>query len=115
MNQWIPRLLLLADEAAQEPSPLSPLFLFGILGVLFWFVIIRPQSREKKRHAELLNEMKKNDRVVSIGGIIGTIADLSADGRSVTLKVDDNTRIKMLRSAIQGPYQPVDNEHAGKD
>lgn len=112
MNQWITQLVLLAEDPAPDPSPFSPLILFGILGALFWFVIIRPQSREKKRHAELLAEMKKNDRVVSIGGIIGTVADLSADGRSVTLKVDENTRIKMLRSAIQGPYQVNDKDGA---
>jgi len=48
--------------------------------------------------------LKKNDKVLTVGGIIGTIADLSNDGSRVTLKVDDGTRIKFTRSSIQGLY-----------
>ena len=44
--------------------------------------------------------MKKNDRVVTAGGIIGSVANISVDGKEITLKVDDNTRIKFLRSSI---------------
>ena len=50
---------------------------------------------------DLLKSLKKNDRVVTIGGIIGTVANVTPDGKEVTLKVDDNTRLKMLRSSIQ--------------
>lgn len=76
---------------------------FGVMAVLFWMLLIRPQQNEQRRRRELMNQLKKNDRVVTNGGLIGTIADLSADGRFVTLKVDDSTRIRFLRSAIHGP------------
>lgn len=76
---------------------------FGVMAVLFWMLLVRPQQNEQRRRRELMNQLKKNDRVVTNGGLIGTIADLSADGRFVTLKVDDSTRIRFLRSAIHGP------------
>ena len=78
---------------------------FAFLAIIFWLVILRPQQREQRRRQELLNLIKKNDRVVTNGGLIGTIADLSSDGRFVTLKVDDSTRIRFLRSAIAGPLE----------
>jgi len=78
---------------------------FGFLAIIFWFLILRPQQRDQRRRQELLNQIKKNDRVVTSGGLIGTIADLSSDGRFVTLKVDDSTRIRFLRTAIVGPLE----------
>jgi preprotein translocase subunit YajC len=68
--------------------------------VLFFLLIVWPQRREQKKREQMLKALKKNDRVVTIGGIIGTVANISADGKEITLKVDDNTRIKFLRSSI---------------
>jgi len=126
MTLWT-KLLLLADEAApagkavpggqgEAPAPAPDLFvtmmpLIGI-GFLFYFLLIRPQGREQKRKQQLLGSLKKNDQVVTIGGIIGTIASVSDESREVTLKVDDNTRIKVLRSSIQGLLN--DKEEDGK-
>ncbi len=59
-----------------------------------------PQRREQKKRDQMLSTMKKNDRVLTAGGIIGMVANISADGKEITLKVDDNTRIKFLRSSI---------------
>jgi preprotein translocase subunit YajC len=68
--------------------------------LLFYFLLILPQRREQKKRDKMLSEMKKNDRVVTSSGIIGSIANISADGKEITLKVDDNTRIRFLRSSI---------------
>lgn len=72
------------------------------IAVMFYLILLRPQQREQKRRQSTLNALKKNDKVVTTGGIVGVIADLSADGRFVTLKVDDSTRIRFLRSALHG-------------
>jgi preprotein translocase subunit YajC len=45
--------------------------------------------------------MKKNDRIITIGGLIGTVASISNDGKEVTIKVDDNTRLKFLSNSIR--------------
>lgn len=89
---------------AQSPPPEWFQFLpFIVMAFLFYMLLLRPQQKEQARRRELLNQLKKNDRVVTTGGVIGTITDLSADNRFVTLKVDDSTRIRFLRSAIHGP------------
>ena len=87
---------------------------FVAIAVLWYFLLLRPQRREKTKRAEILKELKKNDRVVTIGGMVGTVANISQDGREVTLKVDDNTRITMLRNSIQGPYQKGDEQKDSK-
>ncbi|MCL4127301.1 UNVERIFIED_CONTAM: hypothetical protein GTU68_027659 [Idotea baltica] len=71
--------------------------------ILFYFIIIRPQQREQKQRLEKMNSLKKNDKIVTNGGIVGTISAFSDDGTTVTVKVDDNTRIKFLRDSIRGP------------
>jgi preprotein translocase subunit YajC len=93
-------------QAANENPPAGDPFLqmllpMIVIGLFFYFVMLRPQRREQAKRDELLKQLKKNDRVVTIGGILGTIANMSADGKEVTVKVDDNTRIRMLRSSIQ--------------
>ncbi len=116
MSEWFSALCLLAaEQKKQQVSPLTPL-LFPMLaiGFLWYFLLFRPQRREQQRRDDLLKELKKNDRVVTLGGIIGTIANISQDGKDVTLRVDDNTRIRVLRSSIQGPYKDREESDASK-
>ncbi len=71
---------------------------FGLIIVVFYFLVIRPQNKKKKDAAKMLEAMKKGDRVVTIGGMHGTI-DAVRDNE-VVLKVDDNVKIKFQKSAI---------------
>jgi len=102
LDSWQHWLILAQAEGAadkgQEFWLLSPPFL--VMLVLFFLIFLWPQRREQKKREQMLNAMKKNDRVVTIGGIIGSVANISADGKEITLKVDDNTRIKFLRTSI---------------
>lgn len=91
-------------EAIGKVNPFMEMapMLIGFV-VLFYFIIIRPQQREQKQRQEKLNSLKKNDKVVTAGGIVGTISAFSDDGTTVTVKVDDSTRIKFTRDSIRGP------------
>ena len=98
----IASLILLAEgNAPKDQTPIwfvlgPPLVLFFIL----YYYMDAPRRRETKKRDEMLKNMKKNDRVATIGGILGNVVNISTDGKEVTLKVDDNTRIKFRRSAI---------------
>lgn len=78
-----------------------------MMAMLMYFIVIRPQSRERQQREKLLSSLKKNDRVVTFSGIIGTVTNFSGDGKEVTLRVDDNIKMQFLRSAIQGPLSDV--------
>jgi len=109
MNILLTTLFIFAEEPTVKEGPAaSPIFQFLPLiaiVVFFYFIMFRPQQKERKRREKALGELKKNDRVVSIGVIIGTIASISDKEQEVTLKIDENTRMKFRRSAIQGLYQ----------
>lgn len=70
-----------------------------VLGI-FFFLVIRPQQRERKRKQEMLTALKKGDRVVTTGGLIGTIIGLGE--QTLTLKIADSVRVECLRSAVTG-------------
>ncbi len=94
--------VLFVAEAANPINLLDMAPFFLIVGILFYMMIIRPQRREKKRRATLLQALKKNDRVVTIGGIIGVVTSVSPEGKEVTLKIDESTnaKLRVLRSSI---------------
>ncbi len=70
-----------------------------VLGI-FYFLVIRPQQRERRRREQMLASLKKGDRVVTAGGLIGTIVNVTE--RRVSLKLGDTVRVECLRSAITG-------------
>ncbi len=70
--------------------------------VLFYFLILRPEKRKQAEHKSLLEAIKKNDRVVTIGGIYGVVTNVLRDEDRVTLRIDEanNTKIDVTFSAI---------------
>lgn len=96
--------LLLAEGDATGPGPsmLSGMLPILMIIVLFYMLMIRPERRKKAELLEMLQNLKKNDRVVTIGGIYGTVISTSKDSEEVTIKIDENTntKLKMQRSAI---------------
>lgn len=87
------------------------LMLVGAISVLYIFMMVLPQRREQKRAKELMDNLKKNDRVLFSGGILGTIANVHQDGY-VTIRVDDATNAKMrvMRQSISRVLTDEDNE-----
>lgn len=71
---------------------------FGLVILIFYFLIIRPQNRKQRDAKNMLAQLKKGDRVVTAGGIRGTV--LSVKDQVVVLKVDDNTKLEFSKSAI---------------
>lgn len=71
---------------------------FVLIIAIFYFLIIRPQNKKQKETQKMLESLKKGDKIVTIGGIHGTIS--SVKEKTVVVKVDDNVKIEFLRSAI---------------
>ena len=72
--------------------------MFGAVILIFYFLIIRPQRKRDKEAKDMLAAIKKGDKIVTIGGIRGTVAIVKEN--TVIIKVDDNTRIEFNKSAI---------------
>ena len=76
------------------------LLMFGII----YFLMIRPQQKQAKKHKEMIDALKRGDQVVTNGGIYGKIFQINDD--KVTLEVADGVRIRMARSFIAGTVAP---------
>lgn len=88
----------LAQIEAQKPPMFANLMPIIFIFIIFYFLLIRPQQKKQKEHAEMLTKLKKNDEVITSGGIYGTIVNVK--DKSVVLKVDDNVKIEVQKNAI---------------
>jgi preprotein translocase subunit YajC len=101
----LPILALL--EASSEGAPGGPNMLIILLVPLaiFWFVAIMPERKERKRKTAMIDALKKNDRILTTGGMYATVAAVNEN--DVTLKFDDGpVRVRALKSAIATVIDP---------
>lgn len=89
---------LMAADPAAGGSMSATLITFVLIILIFYFLIIRPQKKRDKEAKAMIDAMKKGDRVVTIGGIHGTI--VAVREQTVVVKVDDSARIEFSKSAI---------------
>jgi preprotein translocase subunit YajC len=84
-------------------NPKNPIFQFLpfllIFGI-FYLLLIMPMRKRQKKHQELLGKLAKGDRVITTGGIFGTVVE--AEGDVLTLRIADNVKIQVARSAVAG-------------
>lgn len=94
--------LLLAMSQPQGGNPegslISTLIMFTLIIAIFYFMILRPQQKRQKERQKMLDAVKKGDKVVTAGGLHGTVAGL--DEKTVLIQVAENVKLKFDRSAI---------------
>ena len=99
--------LLQADPGAVGWGPggaFAQFVPFILIIVIFYFLLIRPQSKKRKETEKMLSALKKGDKIVTIGGLYGTIQ--SVKETTVIIKADDNVKLEFLRSAISSVITP---------
>jgi preprotein translocase subunit YajC len=83
---------------------------FILIMLILYFLMIRPQSKRQKEKKIMIEAIKKGDRVVTIGGIHGTVVGLKNQGNIVVIKVDKNTNLTIVKSSIAGLAESVTEE-----
>lgn len=102
-------LIFAGGQNAQGGGLMAYLPFILILGIMY-FLMIRPQAKRQKEKQKMLGELKKGDRVVTIGGLHGTIGGFKGkEKKAILLKVDKNTSITVNRSAVAGLTDKVDD------
>ncbi len=100
-QEWAVSEAMLAFLAVpREGGNGSTIFLIQMvaIGVIFYFLLIRPQRKEQQRHQEMIRQVKKGDEVITAGGIIGTVVHSQDD--KLTIKTGENTRLVVQRARI---------------
>jgi preprotein translocase subunit YajC len=85
-------------QGGQQQSPYTFLIFMGLLFAVFYFILIRPQQKRQKEHRQLLENLKKGDKVITTGGIQGTVVALSDN--VVTVEIADKVKVKVGRNYI---------------
>lgn len=93
-----------AGGAGAFAMQLAPLFLIFIV---FYFLLIRPQQKRAKEHRQMLAGLKRNDRIITAGGILGTITKVKDGSEEVEVEIAPNVRVVVVRSTISTLVRPV--------
>jgi preprotein translocase subunit YajC len=101
MHNALLSLLLFAPPAAgPAPNPFVQIVPLVLIFIVFYFFMIRPQQKKQKDKEKVLDSLKRGDKVVTIGGIHGTVAGIDSEKKTVLVQVNDTTKIKFDRTAI---------------
>ncbi|OGX24225.1 MAG: preprotein translocase subunit YajC [Omnitrophica WOR_2 bacterium RIFCSPHIGHO2_02_FULL_45_21] len=82
----------------QTVPPLLQLMPIFLIFIIFYFLLIRPQQKQEKERLAMLKDIKKNDAVVTTGGMHGVVLNLK--DKTITVRIDDNVKVEIDRSAI---------------
>lgn len=85
-----------AGQAA--PSPMLSLLPFVFMFFIFYFILIRPQQRRQKEHANMLKAIAKGDQIVTAGGIHGEVVNV--EDKTIIVKIDNNVTVKLDKSSV---------------
>nr|WP_321457101.1 preprotein translocase subunit YajC [uncultured Cohaesibacter sp.] len=88
-----------AGGAAAGPEFLISVLPFILIFVIMYFLIIRPQRQQMKKHAELISNVRRGDTIVSNGGIVGKVTN-ATDENEVTVEISEGVKIKLMRKSI---------------
>jgi preprotein translocase subunit YajC len=100
-------------EANPQGQMLQMLGMFAILGVMFYFLLIRPQQKQRKEQENLMKNIKSGDRVLINPGIYGIVSNVKE--KTFTVKIADNVKIEVLKSAITSVVPKAEGDSASGD
>lgn len=87
----------------------SPLIMMLLMFGVFYFILIRPQVKRQKQHAQLLQNLKKGDEIITRGGLIGKISGVN--DQVLTIELQEKVRVRIMRAHVEGKF---DREAAAK-
>lgn len=82
----------------------SPIIMMLLMFGVFYFILIRPQVKKQRQHQDMLSKLEKGDMVITNGGLIGKISGIT--DTVLTLELQEKVRVRVMRSSVQGKYQP---------
>ena len=87
-------------QGGSQQNPYSFLIFMVVIFVIFYFILIRPQQKRQKEHRQLLQSLKRGDKVITTGGIQGNVVALT--DTTITLEIADKVKVKVGRNFITG-------------
>ena len=103
---------LLFGQAAGTPGSGIAAFLpFLLIGIIFYFLILRPQSKQKKQHETMLNNLKKGDKILTRGGLYGKVVNFQGkNDHKVIIDIGSDIKVNIARSYITNLTEPNESK-----
>ena len=101
---------IFAQTQTAQGSGLLSFLPFLLIMVILYFFMLRPQAKKQKDKELMITNLSKGDKVITIGGIVGTISGFKEKGKLVTVKVDSNTMLTFNKSSIAGLFGKTSEE-----
>jgi len=86
----------------------SSLIMMVVIFAIFYFILIRPQQKKMKEHKKLVEELKKGDRIVTSGGIYGTVENTTPE--TLTVKIAEGVKVKITRGSVGAVVKPEEEK-----
>jgi preprotein translocase subunit YajC len=103
-SMFLTGILSAADAPQGSANPLGGFFPLIIIFVIFYFFLIRPQQKKAKEHQNLVNALKKDDKIITSGGLYGTVTAVKGD--VVEVKIAENVKVQIAKTAISTVIGP---------
>lgn len=103
-------LVILMGQPAQGGNPLMQLLPLMAIVVVFYFFMIRPQMKKAKEQKKYIEQLKKGDKILTIGGIYGKISELKDDG-TLIMEVEDGSKMKISKNAVSNDATSTLNQN----
>ncbi len=100
-------LLMAPQEGGKEGSMTSTLIMMGMIVVVFYFFMIRPQMKQRKEMQKFREELKKGDKIVTMGGIHGKVAEIKEDKSYVIIEVEGGGKLRVEKAALTQEGSPI--------
>jgi preprotein translocase subunit YajC len=91
-------ILMAPQQGGQGGGMFSTLIMFGLIIVIFYFMILRPQQKRQKEREKMLNDVQKGDKIITAGGVHGTVSGM--EEKTVLVQISENVKVKIEKSAI---------------
>ncbi len=95
-----------------QPNPIASLLPFALMFLVLYLLLLRPQMKKQKNQQRMVDELEKNDEIVTSGGIHGTILNIKDD--ILVVKIADNVKIEVSRAAVSRVKNKEDADGKGK-
>ena len=103
---------LYAQTAGTPGGSFAPLLPFLLIGVIFYFQIIRPQTKQKKQHNTMLSDLTKGDKILTRGGLYGKVVNFQGkNNEKITIDIGSGIKVNIARTYIAGLGDKSESEH----
>jgi len=103
-----------ATGGEQTGNPIGMFLPLILIFVIMWLLIFRPQARKQKQHQQMIQQVQTGDRILTVGGMYGTVKGFKKDDKVVIVEIDNNVKIEFLKSSIAQNLTAEERNSAAK-